>query len=133
MGWDDVTYAYMTVQQLRSRAYQCHGTRHQHRSLPGLEPSVFSRATILSLIPRRGSLTIRRLANADGTIYPPQIGATTELTGHTHYVIWLRLPVRSVIAITRSLLSVPTLSSTLARMSKWLRSSTPISVPKWKP
>lgn len=32
------------------------------------------------------TLTIRRLANADGTTYPPLLGTSTETTGHNHYV-----------------------------------------------
>lgn len=34
----------------------------------------------------RGDLTIRRLVNADGTVFPPLVGASAELTGHSHYV-----------------------------------------------
>ena len=32
------------------------------------------------------ALTITRLANADGTTYPPVLGTQTDLTGHSHYV-----------------------------------------------
>jgi hypothetical protein len=84
MGWDDVTYAYMTAAQLQAEL-----TSVMERDINTVRYQVLNHllnsANDTFIDPRRGSLTIRRLANADGTIYPPQIGATTELTGHTHY------------------------------------------------
>jgi hypothetical protein len=35
---------------------------------------------------RWGSITVYRLANADGSLFPPLIGASADLASHTHYV-----------------------------------------------
>lgn len=32
-----------------------------------------------------GSITVRRLANADGTLYPPVLGTSSDLASHSHY------------------------------------------------
>lgn len=36
--------------------------------------------------PVYGDLTVRRLANADGTLYPPVVGSESDTSSHTHYV-----------------------------------------------
>lgn len=84
MGWDDVAYAYMTAAQLNAELIS-----EMERDINTVRYQLLSHLLLSSNATfnddRRGSLTVRRLANADGTTYPPQIGATTELTGHTHY------------------------------------------------
>lgn len=48
--------------------------------------SIFEDDNLTWSDPLHGDLTIRRLANDDGTTYPPVIGTEDETTGHDHYL-----------------------------------------------
>lgn len=81
---DDVSMAYMTVQELDN-----------HISTVAIQNVNTVRFEMLKAIlngtnatfsdERHGSLTVRRLANGDGSLYPPILGATAD-ADDTHYL-----------------------------------------------
>lgn len=80
---DDVTLAYMSVQE-----YQRHVDtvviRNVNTRRFELLKALFNN-TNATFIDPRGTLTIRRLANSDGTLYLPVIGSETE-ADDAHYI-----------------------------------------------
>lgn len=84
LAWDDISMAYMTLAKY-NMAVQNIAIRHantvRHQILRHLlNPT---NATFVDEI--RGSLTVRRLANGDGTLFPPVIGSDTA-ADDTHYL-----------------------------------------------
>lgn len=81
---DFVATAYMTAAQLQAQVV---GVAERYRNT---KRYLILRALLNSTNEtftdqKYGSLTVRRLANADGTLYIPLIGSSTELSGHSHY------------------------------------------------
>jgi hypothetical protein len=82
---DMVAMAYMTAADLSN-----HLLTVQQRDINNVRYEVLkallnsSNGTFVD--PLRGSLTIRRLANADGTLYPAVLGSESETSSHTHYI-----------------------------------------------
>lgn len=79
MGWDDVTYAYMKLDEI-----DAHMTTVTQQDIEWVRfkilRALLNKTNDTFLDPRWGNLTIRRLANQDGTLYPPQriAGSVTE-------------------------------------------------------
>lgn len=85
LGWNYETQAYMTVADLeRNVAAQQGGNakRHMREQFRAL----FGNANYTVTDPRHGSLTVRRLANTDGTTYPPAFNADAEADDN-HYLV----------------------------------------------
>lgn len=81
---NDVDMAYMTVQELDRHiktVVQQNVNSVRYHVLVALTAG--TNGTFID--PQHGSLTIRRLANTDGTVYPPVIGSMTEADDQ-HYV-----------------------------------------------
>jgi len=81
---DDVTLAYMTVRDLEKHV-QTVLTRDTNTVRHELLRAMFRSTAATHVDPLWGSLTIRPLANGDGTLYPPVIGSDTE-ADDTHLV-----------------------------------------------
>lgn len=80
---NDVDMAYMTVQELDNHIATVSNQNInivRHEMLKAL-----LNATNASFLDRNGTLTIRRLANGDGSTYPPILGATSD-ADDTHYL-----------------------------------------------
>lgn len=74
---NDVAMAYMTIEQL-ARHINNVVIRYGNRMRYEMLTSLMTRSNGTWVDPIYGSLTIRRLANTDGTTYPPVIGSMTE-------------------------------------------------------
>lgn len=77
VGWDDVTLAYMTMARFESHISGVQNKMINTRREEVLR-ALFNNTNETFLDERWGSLTIRRLANTDGTLYPPLMGADAE-------------------------------------------------------
>lgn len=84
VGWDEVTYAYMTVQDLEAHVRTVF-TQHANTIRKQVFRHLFNNVNATFTDRTRGDLTIRRLANTDGTLYPPVIGVETEAEDE-HYL-----------------------------------------------
>jgi hypothetical protein len=84
VAWDDVSYAYMSVGKLDAVVSGV-TIRHQNTVRYEILRHLLNGTNDTFVDEIRGSLTIRRLANADGTVYPAVLGTSTDLTGHSHY------------------------------------------------
>ena len=80
----DIALAYMNGAQLDAHV-QSVQTRYVNWKRHKILRALLNAANETFNDPIRDALTIRRLANADGTNYPPVIGSSTETTGHSHY------------------------------------------------
>lgn len=82
---DFVATAYMTAAQLQT---QVTGVAERYKNVKRylMLRALLNNTNDTFVDQKYGSITIRRLANADGTIYVPLIGSSTELTGHSHYI-----------------------------------------------
>jgi hypothetical protein len=81
-----VDMAYMTVQELDAHldtifAQDLNTLRWR------ILTALFEDDNLTWTDPIHGSLTIRRLANADGATYPPIVGSEDDLTGENHYSV----------------------------------------------
>ncbi len=85
LGWNYETQAYMTVADLeRNIAAQQGGNAKRH--MREQFRAVFNNANYTVTDPRHGSLTVRRLANTDGTTYPPAFNSDSE-SDDNHYLV----------------------------------------------
>lgn len=83
-GWDRETYAYMTAQDLDNMSTSAmlrNANSHRFEILKAF----FNETNDAYVDPLYGALTIRRLANTDGTLYPPVLGAQAEAEAQ-HYI-----------------------------------------------
>lgn len=84
VGWNYETFAHMTVADLeRVTASRQGGNAKRH--LREQFRAIFNNANYTYTDPVHGALTIRRLANADGALYPPTFASDTEADDN-HYV-----------------------------------------------
>ncbi len=81
---NDVALAYMTAEELE-RHVQTVMIRDTNTVRALILEALLDNTNATFADPIWGSLTIRRLANNDGTLYPPLIGATAEAE-HNHYL-----------------------------------------------
>lgn len=85
LGGSRVDLAYMTVQEM-----DAHLKTIQSQDLNTLRARVltalFEEDNLVWTDPIHGAITVRRLANADGTNYPPIVGSEDDTTGETHYL-----------------------------------------------
>lgn len=86
LGWDEVSRAYMTITEVDSHLKTVM-TRHTNWVMFHILKHLLNASNETFKDELRGDLTIRRLANADGTLYPPLVGADSELSGHSHYLV----------------------------------------------
>ncbi len=84
VGWDDVSYAYMSVGKLDA-VVQGIANRHVNTVRFQILRHLLNKTNDTFVDEIRGSLTIRRLANADGTVFPATLGTTADLASHSHY------------------------------------------------
>lgn len=84
LAWDDVTIAKMRIEDINNEL-QSVLIKHQNWDMSWLLNHLFAATNDTFADPIRGSLTIRRLANTDGTIYPQlfNMGAAAE---DNHYL-----------------------------------------------
>jgi hypothetical protein len=82
---DFVANAYMTAAQLESQVTAI-AERYKNTKRYMVLRALLNATNETFADEKYGSLTIRRLANADGAVYMPLIGSSTELTGHSHYL-----------------------------------------------
>jgi hypothetical protein len=85
VGWDEVTYAYMTVADLDAHIRTVF-IQHANTVRKSVMQRVLRSTNETFKDALKGDLTIRRLANNDGTVYPPVVASTSDTTGHTHYL-----------------------------------------------
>jgi hypothetical protein len=85
IGWDRETFARMTVGDLE-RHLSASQVGNNARHLSEQFRALFGNANYTFADDDFGSLTIRRLANADGTTYPPVPGSATEADDN-HYLV----------------------------------------------
>lgn len=87
LGWDYETFQYMTVADMeRQTASKTIANAKTHRRQ--IMRALFGNVNYIYTNPQdgHGALTIRRLANGDGTTYPPLLTGTTE-ADEDHYLI----------------------------------------------
>ncbi|HVL24875.1 MAG TPA: hypothetical protein VM450_12375 [Thermomicrobiales bacterium] len=85
LGWNDETFARMTVADLdREVASKTGGNAKRH--MREIFRALMLKDNFTFVDELRGSLTIRRLANSDGTLYPPLTSATDEAQDN-HYLV----------------------------------------------
>jgi len=77
LGANDIAMAYMTVEQL-ARHVDGIATRYANSMRYEILTALMARSNVTWSDPIHGSLTVRKLANTDGTLYPPVIGSMTE-------------------------------------------------------
>lgn len=85
IGWDDVTYAYMSVVELDAHMQ---GVINQMLNWKRFKvfKAVLNNSNETVDDERWGTITVRRLANQDGSLYPPMIGAVSEAESN-HYLV----------------------------------------------
>jgi hypothetical protein len=85
IGWDDVSYAYMRLVELDAHLQGVINRMlnwKRYRILRALMNN--SNETVND--ERWGSITVRRLANTDGSLYPPALGSSSE-SDYNHYLV----------------------------------------------
>ena len=83
-GWNYETFAHMTVADLeRVTAAREGGNAKRH--LREQFRALFNDTNYTYVDPKHGNLTVRRLANGDGTLYPPTYASDTE-ADDDHYI-----------------------------------------------
>ncbi len=83
-GYDRDTFAYLTVadlERINASMQIANAKTHKKQMMKAL----FGNANYTFTDRRHGALTIRRLANGDGSTYPPVMGSDTE-ADDTHYL-----------------------------------------------
>lgn len=85
MAWDDVSLAYMTLNQLNT-ALRTVLIRDQNWVRFHILKHLLNKTNATFADEIRGNLTICRLANGDGSLYPPVIGSSSEAED-THYLV----------------------------------------------
>lgn len=81
---DRVSMAYMTAQELSAHITAVQ-TRDTNARRFAIMSALLNGTNLTFQDDIRGSLTVTRLANADGTTYPPVLGSESETTSHSHY------------------------------------------------
>jgi hypothetical protein len=84
VGWDYETYAHMTagaINNLMQSAMLRNANTHRFEILK----AIFNNTNRTFVDRFAGTITVRRLANGDGSTYPPVLGTTTE-ADDTHYL-----------------------------------------------
>lgn len=84
-GWNYETAAYMTLEDLEKLTAARQGGNAK-RHLREIFRALFNSANYTYTDPIHGPLTIRRLANTDGTIFPPTWSSDTEADDN-HYLV----------------------------------------------
>lgn len=85
LAWDDISIAYMTLAKYNT-AVQNITMRHLNTKRDNIIRHLINNTNDTSYVDEiRGALTIRRLANTDGTTYPPVIGSDTGADDN-HYL-----------------------------------------------
>jgi hypothetical protein len=84
LAWDDISMAYMTLAKY-NMAVQNIAIRHANTVRFEILRHLLNPTNATFVDEIRGSLTIRRLANSDGTLYPPVLGSDTN-ADDTHYL-----------------------------------------------
>ncbi len=85
LGGDDITLAYMTVQELDTHLDTIM-IRHTNTVRNQLLSAILNNAQDTFTDPIHGDLAIEPLANGDAVVYPPVIGSESEAT-ENHYVV----------------------------------------------
>lgn len=85
MGWDDVSLAYMTLNQVQAQLRTVL-IRDQNWTRHHILKHLLNKTNATFVDEIRGSLTVRRLANSDSTSYPPVIGSSSEADDN-HYLV----------------------------------------------
>jgi hypothetical protein len=85
IAWDDIALAYATLEVLNN-AITGVADRHTNSVRYMILRALLNKDNETWKDPRKGDLTLRRLANGDGTLYNPVIGSTTE-ADDTHYLV----------------------------------------------
>lgn len=84
VGWNYETFAHMTVSDLE-RVTMAREGGNAKRHLREQFRALFNNANYTWTDPVHGALTIRRLANTDGTLYPPTFSSDTD-SEDNHYL-----------------------------------------------
>lgn len=84
IGGDDITYAYMTIQKLDATIRNVF-IRHANWVRFHILRHMFNSTNATFLDEEHGSITVTRLANGDGTLYPPVVGSDSE-ADQNHYL-----------------------------------------------
>lgn len=84
LAYTDVAMAYMTAQQLDAHV-QTMTQRYVNWKRFLILKALLNKTNDSVTDDRWGSITVYRLANNDGTLFPPLIGSSTDTSGHTHY------------------------------------------------
>jgi hypothetical protein len=84
LAWDDISMAYMTLAKY-NMAVQNIAIRHANTVRFQILRHLLNNTNATFVDEIRGSLTIRRLANTDTTLYPPVIGSDTNADDE-HYL-----------------------------------------------
>lgn len=85
MAWDDVSLAYMTLNQVQAQLRTVL-IRDQNWTRYHILKHLLNKTNATFVDEIRGSLTVRRLANSDGSLYPPVIGSSSEAEDN-HYLV----------------------------------------------
>ena len=85
MAWDDVSLAYMTLNQVQAQLRTVL-IRDQNWTRHHILKHLLNKTNATFVDEIRGSLTVRRLANSDSTSYPPVIGSSSEADDN-HYLV----------------------------------------------
>jgi len=85
LAWNDVDRAYMTVEEL-DRHIQTVTAQNVNTVRFELLTALLDNTNRTFIDPLHGSLTVTRLANTDGSLYPPVIGSIDEADDE-HYLI----------------------------------------------
>lgn len=85
MGWNYETFAHMTAADLE-RVIKAHQGGNAKRHMTEQFRALFNNANYTWKDPVHGDLTIRRLANSDGTLYPPTFSSDSEAQDN-HYIV----------------------------------------------
>ena len=85
MGWNYETFAHMTAADLE-RVVASHQGGNAKRHLREQFRALMNNTNYTWTDPVHGSLTIRRLANTDGTLYPPTYSSDSEAEDN-HYLV----------------------------------------------
>jgi hypothetical protein len=81
---DRVSMAYMTARELENHILTVQQRDTNARRFAILS-ALLNKTNLTFQDETHGALTVNRLANADGTIYPPVLGSESETTSHSHY------------------------------------------------
>lgn len=84
IAWNDISYAYATVQQLDLQVKTVM-IRHRNTVRKHILKAIFNNAQYTFDDPQHGDVIVYPLANGDATLYPPTIGNQTPATAN-HYV-----------------------------------------------